>query len=162
MELVTKDPLAGHNIRTRRARNESPCVVGHKSAELLLHSMTPIGIGESSAIGLRDRREWRGCVKCSRLAKTKLPSGDHLVLIHHWLDRHDTFGKGRRRSSSQAWTSCVHLGRWRHERTWGVHRCRSWGGRQSRRGRAWRGRRGRGCRAWRGGRRRRGRAWRGR
>jgi hypothetical protein len=58
LELVLEHPLASHHIGLRRPWNEIPSVVGKKCRELLLHSCTPIGVGESNAVSPRDGRQW--------------------------------------------------------------------------------------------------------
>src|SRR6185437_15451336 len=68
MKLVTKNPLAGHKVHTRRMGNEGPHVVRHDNTKLL-HGMTPIGVGESSADGLRDRPKRCRCVDAAGCRK---------------------------------------------------------------------------------------------
>ena len=55
-ELVTINPLAGHQIDTRRPRNKAPGVIGEKGVILGLHSRAPIGVGQSIA---NRPRQWR-------------------------------------------------------------------------------------------------------
>jgi hypothetical protein len=54
-ELVREDPLAGDNVGALSPGNKLPCPIAHHDPVLILHSRTPIGIGECSTGGGRDR-----------------------------------------------------------------------------------------------------------
>jgi hypothetical protein len=47
---MLENPLARDNISTSRARNESPNAIIKKGLEFILHSGTPVGISQSTAI----------------------------------------------------------------------------------------------------------------
>jgi hypothetical protein len=53
--LVLEDPLAGDDVGTRRARNESPSVVVDESLELIVHRRAPVWIVQGPTIS---RRYW--------------------------------------------------------------------------------------------------------
>lgn len=54
-KLVMINPLASDNNDVRRARNQTPYVVGLKCLELLRHHCVPVRITKS---GAESRREW--------------------------------------------------------------------------------------------------------
>jgi hypothetical protein len=54
-ELVCKDPFASDDVGALRSWNKVPCPITHQGPVLILHSRAPIGIGEGSADGGRDR-----------------------------------------------------------------------------------------------------------
>jgi len=53
--LVLEDPLAGDDIRTRRARYKLPGAIVDERPVLVNHRSAPIGVGEGAAIV---GREW--------------------------------------------------------------------------------------------------------
>jgi hypothetical protein len=59
MELVCEDLIAGDDIGALRPGNKLPGPIAHQGPVLLLHSRTPIGIGECSMGGGRDRGRCR-------------------------------------------------------------------------------------------------------
>jgi hypothetical protein len=58
-ELVHEDPFASDDIGALRSWNKVPCPITHQGPVLILHSRAPIGIGEGSADGGRDRGRCR-------------------------------------------------------------------------------------------------------
>jgi hypothetical protein len=54
-ELVCEDPLTRDNIGALRSGNKLPGPIAHQGPVLILHSRTPIGIGERSTSRGRDR-----------------------------------------------------------------------------------------------------------
>jgi hypothetical protein len=60
-ELVREDPFAVDDVGALRLWNKVPGPITHQGPVLILHSRTPIGIGEGSAYGGRDRGRCRRC-----------------------------------------------------------------------------------------------------
>jgi hypothetical protein len=54
-ELVCEDSFTSYDVGALRSRNKVPCPITHQGPILILHSRAPIGIGEGSADGGRDR-----------------------------------------------------------------------------------------------------------
>jgi hypothetical protein len=67
-KLVREDPFARDDVGALRLWNKVPCLITHQSPVLILYSHAPIGIGEGSADGGRDR-EW--CRRHSRGGEDK-------------------------------------------------------------------------------------------
>jgi hypothetical protein len=57
-ELVHEDPLAGDGVGSLRPGNKLPGPIAHQGPILILHSCTPIGIGECS---IGRGRDWGRC-----------------------------------------------------------------------------------------------------
>ena len=105
------------------------------------HSSSPVGIGQSAMVGLRNSREWCSMVEC-RHPETMFGSRGHGMLIGDWGNRHGALGLrlvgwcSRNRShAARCWS-----GRWRRVRPSGVHLHDDAGG--------WCWRRGRGRQGW--------------
>jgi hypothetical protein len=54
-KLVREDPFASDGVGAPRSWNKVPGPITHQGPILILHSCVPIGIGEGSADGGRDR-----------------------------------------------------------------------------------------------------------
>jgi hypothetical protein len=61
--LMREDPLARHNIGTRRSRNETACPVVDERLVLVSRGRTPVRVGQGIAIVRRNRRRCQG--RCS-------------------------------------------------------------------------------------------------
>jgi hypothetical protein len=57
--LMAKHPFATDNISAWWWENETPCVVGEESVKLLAHSLRPVWIMTSGAIGFGNRGDGR-------------------------------------------------------------------------------------------------------
>jgi hypothetical protein len=55
VELVREGPFASDDVGALRSWNKVLCPITHQGPVLILHSRAPIGIGEGSADGGRDR-----------------------------------------------------------------------------------------------------------
>jgi hypothetical protein len=54
-KLVREDPFASDDVGALRSWNKVPCPITHQGPVLILHSRAPIGIGEGSTDGTRNR-----------------------------------------------------------------------------------------------------------
>ena len=141
VELVLEDPLPSDDIGPRRAGHKIPGVVLEQSIMFFHHSCSPVGIGQSATVGLRNSREWCSMVEC-RHPETMFGSRGHGMLIGDWGNRHGALGQRLigwcSRNCSRA--ACCWSGRRRRARSSGVHLRDDAGG--------WCWRRGRGRQGW--------------
>ena len=101
VELVLEDPRVGDDIGSRRTRHKIPSVVLHQSIMFFYHSSSPIWVGKSTTVGLRDGGDGRDVVQC-RHPKATLGSRLHGVLIgrrryHNSTRRRRTSTRGQLR-----------------------------------------------------------------
>jgi hypothetical protein len=59
VKLVCEDPFTSDDVGALRSWNKIPCPITHQGPVLILHSHAPIGIGEGSMDGGRDRGRCR-------------------------------------------------------------------------------------------------------
>jgi hypothetical protein len=85
---VAKEPLIGDHIGARRTRHQVPGVVGQQDRVLLLHSPTPMWIGEGGANGGGDRRgaRWSSGRISDHNQLIAGPKDTSGALSHHQVD----------------------------------------------------------------------------
>jgi len=86
IELVLENPLASDEVGSRGVRHKIPGVVLQQGIMFFHHSSSPIGIGRSTTIGLRDGVKRSSVVQCWYLKDTLGPHA-HSMLVRGWRHR---------------------------------------------------------------------------